>query len=441
MNPYEKITDMLAHRGAHINGWNDYNKTVLYTACQMGHVDIVRMLIDRDANLEAQDDDNTTALHIACIGGKKKIVKMLVNKGVNLNCEDQNERYLGGYIYLTPLYYACNYGYYSIAEMLVKKGAKIESENHNQQTALHISCSNGHWKILNMLIKKGVNIEAINHKGNTPLHIACKCGDTIIVNILIEKGANIEAIDDEGNTPLHIACIFNKQKIVEILIEQGANIGARNYLQRTALHEAYPDVNICKTLLEKGANINAQDFEQSTVLHIYCSRLYSPPNLIEIFMEYKPNLELKNHHGMSSLMIASYMNKLNICELFLSFGADLMSLNEQNKTALDLYGKGLEDNEMCLSANTKEKCRTTMLNAYLKFKQRKENMDRRIPFIWVLAENNYRSLPHRLVSTTSLDQSIPIEPIVIKTREQKHKYLLSQIFTNEGLVRLIAGFL
>ena len=53
----------------------------------------------------------------------------------------------------------------------------------------------------------------------------------------------------------------------------------------------------------------------------------------------------------------------------------------------------------------------------------------------------YHPLLYYLLSLPLVDTKIPIKPIIIKTKEQKHEYLLSKIFSNEGIIRNISKFL
>ena len=64
-------------------------------------------------------------------------------------------------------------------------------------------------------------------------------------------------------------------------------------------------------------------------------------------------------------------------------------------------------------------------------------MDRRIPYIKVLADNRYRPLAYRLLEVPPVDPAAPIPPLAPETPHQRQ---LMSIFGTEELVRYITSF-
>ena len=74
----------------------------------------------------------------------------------------------------------------------------------------------------------------------------------------------------ERNDRLLIAAKNGDINSVKVLIERGADVDARNWLGRTALHEAvlYKHIEIAKMLIEKGADVDAKDIDGWTAQEI-----------------------------------------------------------------------------------------------------------------------------------------------------------------------------
>ena len=64
-------------------------------------------------------------------------------------------------------------------------------------------------------------------------------------------------------------------------------------------------------------------------------------------------------------------------------------------------------------------------------------MDRRIPYIKMLADTRYRPLAYRLLEVPPVDPSAPIPPLAPETT---HERQLTDIFGTEEYVRHITSF-
>ena len=64
-------------RGADVNWADKEGTTVLYAACQNGHVDAARLLLEKGAEVDQATKDGQTPLSIAKRRGHSSIVKLL----------------------------------------------------------------------------------------------------------------------------------------------------------------------------------------------------------------------------------------------------------------------------------------------------------------------------------------------------------------------------
>jgi len=100
--------------------------TVLITASNSGHAEIVRMLLDKGADPNGKDWEGWTALMAASAGmgisGKNKeercmeIVNMLIEKGADVHAKTKKAE--------TALTHAARAGHNKVKELLLQHGAK-----------------------------------------------------------------------------------------------------------------------------------------------------------------------------------------------------------------------------------------------------------------------------------------------------------------------------
>jgi uncharacterized protein len=99
--------------------------TALMTACNRGHVDVVRILLDKGADVNAKDWEGWTALMAASAGAAHD------------NNQNKEERCL------------------EIVKLLMDRGANVNQKGRRLQTALKDADDAGHKRVKELLIQCG----------------------------------------------------------------------------------------------------------------------------------------------------------------------------------------------------------------------------------------------------------------------------------------------
>ena len=140
----EKVADLLA-KGANVNFISvETGETLLITACENGHEEIVKLLIDGGADLNQEGKSKmikgkTTPVCSACYGSgvgnqksdktnHRKVIKLLIDSGANFKIETKS-----GFV---PLTISSFDGDEEICRLLIHEGADVNYENYNGFTAL-----------------------------------------------------------------------------------------------------------------------------------------------------------------------------------------------------------------------------------------------------------------------------------------------------------------
>lgn len=189
---------------------------------------------------------------------------------------------------------------------LVKQGPTIINRfmGGRKERLLH-AIQEGNLKLINELIARGADVNTIVDPvdGNTPLALACESGRSDIVRVLIAAGADVNATSSDGTTALMMASTFGSLETVNDLIAAGANVNAALYYGSTALISAcrMGRIDVARVLIANGADVNV-----------------APRN-----------------DGMTSLMIASQANNMELVQLLCQSGATTNNVNFRGYKAID----------------------------------------------------------------------------------------------------------
>ncbi|KAK2702835.1 ankyrin-2-like [Artemia franciscana] len=304
------------------------NFTYLHKAAKDGSVSICKRLIQAGTPIDIFDRKNKTALHIAIINGHYDVVKHLLDNGAN-----SNSHFFSFGFWWTPLQIAAKIGDIGICELLIKAGAQINSVRKiDGATALWIAkaccisidCDN----VVKYLLENGASPNVRTSCGGyftTPLHIAALTGDIDGCELLIKAGAEIDPVCNVDSATSR--SIEHCTKYVRYFWKYVRN---KTPLQIAAIR---CNIGICELLVQAGAQINGADgCDESPLLSIIELRPKSQSRrnyylfyflLVEYLLKNGANANYKSRDGRKPLHQAVLHNLPKVCQLLVSFGADV----------------------------------------------------------------------------------------------------------------------
>ena len=128
-------------------------------------------------------EDGRTLLFLACENGHVDTAQLLLDEGADVDRANRNGA--------TPLWIASKNGHVDAAQLLLDKGAQVDRADKYGQTALYAASYNGHVDVAQLLLDRGAEVDRANEDGTTPLHIAVFGEHVEAVRLLLDKGADV----------------------------------------------------------------------------------------------------------------------------------------------------------------------------------------------------------------------------------------------------------
>jgi ankyrin repeat protein len=302
-------------------------------------------------------------------------------------------------------------------------------------------------EVVQLLLDHNASVDLANNDGCGPLALASVEGLIQTVKVLLDAGAYIDSLDNEGLSPLMNAAAEGNIEVVDELLHRGANVNlASETTGLTALMEASmtDQIEVVQLLCDHGADIEQRDNQGFTP--IMCAsakgnldavvKLVALGASVEVVVEVPdPDAQAPPEPDPNAPEDAPPFLAPRIQhDLFSIFGRD-----PSFDTPIEEHVR-LEGIESIRSAITEY--RAAKAAEAIK-KRRDENWERRRNFALALVVSRFLPSRARLLELQrdALGHEASIPPLPIETLEDKRRYNLGLVFSNELLAQRVASFL
>jgi ankyrin repeat protein len=220
-NGHSEIVNLLLARNATVDAMDNFGRTPLNRAVQIGAVDISKALLRAGSSPVSRDQSSLSLVHHATAGGFVEVLGLLLSENIDPNTGD--------------------FPRIPFPETKWEDGR----DKTPSGPPLHIGAENGQATAVRYLIDHGAEVDRKGPKGETALHRASMAGQEAVVSVLLQAHAN-PRVRAEGSFqfPLTLATMNDHRGIVSLL---GAvswsdkDLKKRNYLGspvKSAIHAA-----------------------------------------------------------------------------------------------------------------------------------------------------------------------------------------------------------
>ena len=389
------MADALVRAGVDVDAANDFGATPLWLACLNGSAAMVAALLAAGADANAALPSGETASMTASRTGSAEAVRLLASHGADLNAREHTRGQ-------TALMWAVAQRHPDVVEALIALGADVHARSAPQPRRIHtrtagfnpsgvidtvlgsntpllFAARQGDLAAARHLVAAGADVNDTAATGTSALVVAAHSGHTALALFLLEEGADPNAAE-AGYSALHAVALRGDETLTAALLARGADPnapvvrgsqGRRNSPDYVLQHDVvgatafwlaahFAEPGVMRALADGGADPRfvMEDGTTPLMAAVAARRRREPglaPNPAEderlvleaakVAIDAGVDANAADSAGNTALHTAARRRLDTVVQLLADSGADLLALNGNEQTPLDVAGgRGGDDN-------------------------------------------------------------------------------------------------
>lgn len=331
-----ELINSLHKLGYDVNRLDKNGYAPIHIAGQCGAEKIIIALEQIGANLDLPDQSGNTVLHYAAFKDQGQLLPLLSQLKINLNKKNNDG--------FSPAHIASVAGYTNFIKLLHAYGADLNSMDDEGNTPMHFASATGNIELLETLEQLGVDLQGINKdNGFNIVHTAARYGQTAILDLATHRRIELNSVDQQGNTPIQIAVKYGQSEFLSALVMRGIAPAATDNNGNTLAHIAaqWGQSAILPELMKLGIDLNKKNKQGQTPTEI--AAMYGQSECLEVLGTIGAKLDSTDDHGLTLAHIAALFGKNEIIQVLLKHPIDILQLNKDGHTFLDIAAKNNHD--------------------------------------------------------------------------------------------------
>ncbi|XP_042084406.1 ankycorbin isoform X1 [Haplochromis burtoni] len=193
----EKVSSLLAKKGANPVKLDSEGKSALHVAAARGQIDCLSFILAHGADLSVTDAAGFSPLHLAAKNNHTECCRKLIQSKCPIDAVDGSGK--------TALHHAAASGNIQIVQLLCELKSPINLKDTDGLTSLLLAAKHSHAEVCSTLLDFGSEINTSDNSGRTALMLATESNAVSVVEVLVQRGADLSAVDAEGHEVLHYA--------------------------------------------------------------------------------------------------------------------------------------------------------------------------------------------------------------------------------------------
>lgn len=337
-----------------ISNQDDFGRSAMHEAAQAGWDDLVDMLLQARAQPSPKDQNEKAPVYYAALNGNTKIITLLLKEEIGEklfpersgSCTSPSRssqivstrRDQGDPSALQEAFCdAVEAGKLGVIQELLTYDVNLANSKKQGQSAIMLAIHRGHDKILQKLLSAGacVSCPDLSPSDQIPLHQAIRDCDNDMVAILLNYGANVETRDEYSRTALFETLNCDDTNGAILLFGRGISIDSPDNLGNTVLHEAIRMGAMRHTSLFIGRNMELTGFNNEGLTPLHLAARHDRCRILNDLLKKGADTNIVDRKaGWTPLMYAASTGSTELCQILLSFGADVAKTSSDHKTPL-----------------------------------------------------------------------------------------------------------
>ncbi|KAK2827380.1 hypothetical protein Q7C36_018306 [Tachysurus vachellii] len=205
----EKVSSLLAKKGASATKMDGEGKSALHVAATRGQTECLAIILSHGADVSVVDSSGFSALHLAAKNNHQECAKKLLQSKCLVDALDSGGR--------TALHHAAANGNIVIVQLLCEHKCPVNLKDTDGLTPLLLSARHNHAEVCGILLDWGANINTCDRNGRCAVMLAGESSCVAVVDLLVHRGADLCLLDSLGHDVLHYAKLSGSTEIQAII--------------------------------------------------------------------------------------------------------------------------------------------------------------------------------------------------------------------------------
>ncbi len=267
-------------------------------------------------------------------------IVQFIDDDADVNATDEDGR--------TAVYLAAQSGYKDAIEVLIENNADINRETP-EGTALMAAAANGHLEVVDVLLANGVEVNAVGPNEQTAIINAARSGHLEIVETLAAHGATVRPEDMAAVLQMVTGQPYENinQALGQELLKKD-NVKTVKALVALAIGQSYENIDkalgkellkkdnleVVKALISLGADVNASD--EKGVTHLMNATALNRVDVMEVLAANGADLNAQNNAGKTAMHIAAQFEKMEAMNMLIGHNAEVNIADAEGRMPLHL---------------------------------------------------------------------------------------------------------
>ncbi|KAF5903711.1 ankycorbin isoform X1, partial [Clarias magur] len=205
----EKVTSLLAKKGASATKLDGEGKSALHVAATRGQAECLAIILAHGADVSVVDASGFSALHLAAKNNHQECAKKLIQSKCVIDALDSSGR--------TALHHAAANGNVVIVQLLCENKCPMNVKDMEGSTPLLLSARHAHTEVCGILLDWGANINTCDRNGRSAVMLAGESSCMATVDLLVQRGADLHLLDSLGHDVLHYAKLSGSTEVCAVI--------------------------------------------------------------------------------------------------------------------------------------------------------------------------------------------------------------------------------
>ncbi|XP_053334173.1 ankycorbin isoform X1 [Clarias gariepinus] len=205
----EKVTSLLAKKGASATKLDGEGKSALHVAVTRGQAECLAIILAHGADVSVVDASGFSALHLAAKNNYQECAKKLIQSKCVIDALDSSGR--------TALHHAAANGNVVIVQLLCEHKCPVNIKDMDGSTPLLLSARYAHTEVCGILLDWGANINTCDRNGRSAVMLAGESSCVATVDLLVQRGADLHLLDSLGHDVLHYAKLSGSTEVCAVI--------------------------------------------------------------------------------------------------------------------------------------------------------------------------------------------------------------------------------